>query len=572
MINRSREHLLKYGLAGTAALTTLAISPGIGYDPINLPKMLVVVTGSSVLLIPLIMEFKATFAKNKILPLLALALALALAISLITNSAPVGQQLWGMWGRSTGLLTYWAFLILLLTAYTLALKTNVDSIRVAFERLSYFISAYTLAQAGDVDPINWSQRLMVATLGNINFMSSFLGLACCSMFVRVIIDRIPATSKLYYGLFVSLNLYLIWISESIQGIGIFAAGVVVSIAFKIREHFGFLRSLYWLLATIPIGIVAFIGTIGVGPLSILKQDTAVFRLDYWRAGVRMVVAEWINGVGIDSYGDYYEQYRDFDAVVRTGPQRVTNTAHNIFLDVASGSGAIAGLLFVLLFLFTFLKLIRMLQTGHSNSTEVAFASIFVGFFVFCLISINQIGVGVWGFIAIGCLNGANERKRDSTGAASRIKENFVNKGIVNSGKQAKENLSIGALVSISLLGFLGFATSSVPNIIDARMLRAVQILDYDEMRRISVSNLSASYHRNKYQAILVEHGRFSEAYNFAVKEIERDPRNSVSLQIIAYSDSAARDRRIEAIARLKAMDPKNETLLTELRNLESRLS
>lgn len=567
-----KERFQKYLLIGTAVLTTLAISPGIGYDPINLPKMLVVVTGASLLLMPLISGLGAIYMRDKVFPFLLLILALGLAISLFTNSAPKGQQLWGAWGRSTGLLTYFAFFVLMLTSYVMATYSNMEFLRVSFERLSYFISAYTLAQAGNIDPINWSQKLMVATLGNINFMSSFLGLASCSMFVRIINEKIPVTAKIHFGFFISLNLFLIWISESIQGIGVLAAGVVVAIAFKIRSHLGLRKSIYWLLSAVPLGLFVFLGTAGIGPLSVLRQETVVFRIDYWRAGVRMTVDNWINGVGIDSYGDYYEQYRDLDAVLRTGPQRVTNTAHNIFLDVASGSGAIVGFIFLVIFVRTLLRLYRILKLGGYSSSEVAFASIFVGFFVFSLISINQIGVGVWGFIAMGCLNGVNLKGEELASGENKSKTQISRKKILDSNTRSRDSLSVGSLIGTILIGILGATLALAPNVIDARMLKAVQRLDFVEMRRISTSDWSASYHRNKYQTLAMEQSRIEEAYDFAVKELERDARSGISLRIVAYSDLAPREMRLDAIERLRRMDPFNADLFKELQDLQTSIS
>lgn len=569
MITLSKERLQKHLLVGTAVMTTLAISPGIGYDPINLPKMLVIVTGASFLLIPLIGGLFANELQKAPLPILAMMLAIGLAISMFTNSSPTGQQFWGTWGRSTGLLTYLAFVILMLTSYLLAFRSNMEVLRAAFERLSYFISAYTLAQAGNIDPIAWSQKLMVATLGNINFMSSFLGMASCSMFARVINEKIPITAKIQYSFFIALNLFLIWISESIQGIGVLAAGVVVAIAFKIRAVYGIRKSMYWLVSTVSMGLIAFLGTAGVGPLSLFTQETVIFRLDYWRAGVSMTINNWINGVGIDSYGDYYEQYRDLDAVLRTGPQRVTNTAHNIFLDVSSGSGALVGLIFLMIFIFTLLKLFVMLRRGQFSSTDVAFASVFGGFLVFCLISINQIGVGVWGFIAMGYLNGVGSREEEPTRGAHVSKAHSKRKKFIHS---KPENLSYRNLIGTILIGLLGVTFALAPNIVDARMLNAVQQLDFDEMRRISSSDLSASYHRNKYQTLAVERARLSEAFTFAVKEIERNPRNGISWRIIAYSDLAPRDQKEAAIERLMEIDPLNEELLNELKVLEKSIA
>lgn len=572
MVKLRWETFLKNVLIGTAVLTTVAISPSFQYDPINLPKMLVIVTGASILLIPLILELREIKEVKKSFPSLVLLFLLLLTASMFSNPVNVWQQLWGTWGRSTGLLSYWAFFILLMTAYLLAIKSNVESIRITFERLSYFISAYTLAQAADLDPINWSQKLMVATLGNINFMSSFLGLASCSMFVRIICEKISVTSKVHFAIFITLNSFLIWISGSIQGIGVVAAGISLTVAFKIRSEFGFRKSIYWLITVVPAGLTVLLGTAGVGPLSKLEQETVVFRLDYWRAGIRMTIENWVNGVGLDSYGDYYEQYRDMDAVFRTGPQRVTNTAHNIFLDVASGSGMVIGLLFLMIFAVTLIKIYRMLKQGQNSSTDIAFASIFAGFIVFCFVSINQIGVGVWGFIVMGCLNGVNLRKEKHTKTETKSKARNASGRYLDLHSDFRESWKVGNFAGTVLIGLFGATLAFIPNVIDARMLQAVQQLDFDEMRTIASSDFSTSFHRNKYQTLAMERSRAAEALNFALKEVERNPRNGISLRIIAYSNTAPREMRLEAIEKLRDMDPFNADFLKELQDLQTSIS
>ena len=372
--------------------------------------MLVLVSGASILLVPLLTRLRLLFSIHAAFSYLVLALVAGLIVAFFRNPAPYSHQLWGVWGRSTGLLTYIAFVVVLLSTILFSFKSEERTFRQVFERLSYFITAYTLIQAGDIDPINWSQKAMVATLGNINFMSSFLGLASISFFSRLLLEKLPITSKAHYSIFILINLFLIWLSESIQGVAVFAAGASIIFAFAIRRNLDFKRVIYWFLSIIPVGALSFLGVAGLGPLSMLRQETVIFRRDYWLAGIIMTKENWLDGVGIDSYGDYYEQYRDLEAVVRTGPQRVTNTAHNILLDVSSGAGVLTGLAFFALFALTIARIIKILKRGEFDQTLAAFSGMFVGFVIFSLISINQIGVGVWGFVFMGYVIGAGARQ------------------------------------------------------------------------------------------------------------------------------------------------------------------
>jgi hypothetical protein len=548
----------KIMIVGTPILATLAIAPGLTYDPINLPKALVVITGASFLLTSLIVNFSKLFQINKLLPFFAIIFICPLLFSLVVNDAPTSQQLWGVWGRSTGVLTYLAFTIFLLASAIEGEKKDQISLRRGFERLSYFISIYTLAQAGEIDPINWSQKLMVATLGNINFMSSFLGLATISMLSRIIIEKLSVTSKLFFGLFAALNLFLIWISGSIQGIAVVAAGLSILIMLKARKERGLWAPIAWISSVTPFGILILLGTAGVGPLNALKQETVIFRIDYWLAGVRMTKENWLNGVGVDSYGDFYEQYRDLAAVERTGPQRITNTAHNIFLDVSSGAGIFAGVAFVAIFLIVLGSVVQMTRSAKFTDTDAAFAGMFFGFLVFAMISINQIGVGIWGFVFMGSLVGSSARQKIGV-KRSEIENSQARTSSSNASKVPDSRTNASFILSM-ILGMTVFIVGLQPVITDAKMLRAVQNSDFQAMKESVSRSTATAFHKSKFQTLLVQGGRESEALNFAREDVAQYPRSETSLRIVAFSETALKSERVRAAELLKARDPFNYEL------------
>jgi len=545
----------KMALVGTPILATLAIAPGLTYDPINLPKALVVITGASLLMTSLMVNFPKLFQINKLILFFAIIFISSLLFSLAFNEAPISQQLWGVWGRSTGVLTYLALMIFLLASAIEGEKKDQISLRRGFEKLSYVISIYTLAQAGDIDPINWSQKFMVATLGNINFMSSFLGLATISMLSRIIIEKLSVISKIFYGLIAVLNLFLIWISGSIQGIAVVAAGFSIVIMLKARRERGLRASFVWISSVTPFGILILLGTAGVGPLNALKQETVIFRMDYWLAGVRMTKENWLNGIGVDSFGDYYEQYRDLAAVERTGPQRITNTAHNIFLDVSSGAGIFAGVAFVAIFLLALSSVVQMTFSAKFSDTDAAFAGMFLGFLVFAMISINQIGVGIWGFVFTGSLIGSSARQRIGV-KQSEIGNIQARTSSSKSSRVADTRTNTSLLLSI-IIGTTVFIVGLQPIITDAKMLRAVQNSDFQSMKELVSRSTATSFHKSKFQTLLVQEGRESEALSFAREEVAQYPRSETSLRIVAFSETALKSERVRAAALLKARDPFN---------------
>lgn len=561
----SDSKILVNTLSLTAVLTTVAVNPWFAYDPINLPKMLILVTGAGFLFAILTPNLKLVYFQSPFLVISALLLGLTLIVSIFLNTAPITQQIWGTWGRSTGLVTYLSFLVIMCAALTSSNQFSISKVRHIFEKLSYFVTSYTLLQYLDLDPINWSQKLMIATLGNLNFMSSFLGLASISFFARIFAEKHSFIAKLYYGIILVLNLFLIWASESIQGIGVLLAGVTLIVLQKVFFRFEFIYMILSLFAATLIGFVVLAGTAGVGPLSILRQETVEFRLDYWRAGLSMLYSNPWSGIGIDSYGDFYREYRNLDAITRTGPQRVANTAHNVFLDVSTGAGLFAGILFILIMASTLIIILLRLRSKLVSNDYLAISAMWMGFVVFMLISINQIGVGVWGFIFTGLLHGKNTCESSNF---SKGKDKKVNKSKLDGidsrkkGLPERENLIVPSELSwpritSSISALCAFVIAIVPNVADIKFLTAIKTGNLDSALNLSTGVGIQSFHREILMVRLNEASRFDDALDLARTTVASNPRNWSGWVQIAFGEASSSQERTFAANRLYALDPLN---------------
>lgn len=560
-------------LALIGIFTSVAINPWFAYDPINLPKMLILSTGAAYLLGGLLLNFSGLSRSYLPLFLLSALFIASLVFSLFANSAPAYQQFWGVWGRSTGLLTYFAFIVLMLSTAMISSTASLSLIRISFDKLGYFITLYTLLQLMDLDPINWSQKLMVATLGNINFMSSFLGLTSISYLSRILLERLSLSSRLFYLAILLLNLYLIGISQSIQGVGVFLAGLVFLLTYKFRQKFSFLSTLAVFFASLVSGFVVLLGTAGFGPLSMLRQETVIFRIDYWTAAINMLTANPLKGIGIDSYGDFYREYRTLEAVVRTGPQRVTNTAHNIFLDVFSGAGVFSGLMFLSIMALTLYSIFTALRANHQNFDLTAFSAMWLGFMVFCSISINQIGVGVWGFIFTGVINGYVIRYRvdnfaKDTSSQKGKKSLDVEKKRASlefgTGQNSGPGKSIQLLTSTFLALIVG-AISILPNIADSRFSHEIKSANLDNALKLSTSVGIQDFHREALMSALAKAGRPVDTLKVAESLLEQNPRNWQAWVAILSSEVATDNRRIQAANQLLRLDPNNKIVEAEIK-------
>ena len=565
-------------LALIAVATTVVVNPWFAYDPINLAKLLVISTGAAYMLGWVIFNLKGASRSHLSLIILVVAFLTSLIVSFLSNSSPWYQQFWGAWGRATGLLAYISFLVILLAAHLMASTQTLKQTRVIFERVGYFITLYTLLQLLALDPINWSQKLMVATLGNINFMSSFLGLTAISYTSRFLNEKSNLSSKTYFVFMVLLNLYLIVVSESIQGLGVFFAGVTILITFLIRRNSDFFKSISFLISSITIGVFGLAGTAGFGPLSILQQETVLYRLDYWQSGLNMLIFNPLNGIGIDSYGDFYREFRSLEAVTRTGPQRVTNTAHNIFLDVFSGSGLIAGLLFVAIMLLPASAALKSLKMNFKDDNFSVMVALWLGFIVFCLISINQIGVGVWGFLFTGLITGTmanyhSEFKavegQENLGRSKSGKVNAGrNQGLEPNFKNSQNSKLAEVLLSL-LLAFVVFVIALIPNVTDARFLAAIRNPDLSRALELVNDEGVQDFHKEQLIRRLAEQNKQEDSLRLALEVIDKNSRNWQAWVEIMVNEKASNAQKEEAAKRLIALDPNNKLVQEEVKSLLS---
>ncbi len=546
---------------------TLAINPWFGYDPINLPKFLVLGIASGALL-PFVL---GTILQGRMFKKFYVAVSLLfcawLTVSITQSDTPINQQLFGVWGRSTGLLTYLFFVILFLASSFFLNRALEPIVIKGLGRTSYFVTAYTTVQYLGSDPLNWSQKQMFGTLGNINFMSAFLGFVSVMFVQRLFSKSGTITSRIHYLLFLSLNLFLIWKSGSIQGIGIFLIGSASLCLLWLYAQRDILQGVLATVILSATGVLTVLGIAGRGPLRALQQETLFYRTDYWRAGIEMVQSNKLFGLGIDAYGDYYRFYRDELAVSRTGPGRISNTAHNVFLDIGSGSGLLAVLIFLALILIVLARGFRYFLRNGWEENIAGYLSMLIALQFFFLISINQIGVAVWVFIIMGLVVNITERVDDPLDATSPLKKSNTQrdqreKGSRSPGQRSKlerGDLSLRIASVISLLG-LGLLASQ-PVIADSRFLNLYKNRQTQDIEKIFDQFGLTTFHKEKAIELLIEQQRPQEAVVLAEKVVIQNPRAFFAWTVIAFSGGASSERVEVARAKLRTLDPLNPELL-----------
>jgi O-antigen ligase len=542
-----------------APFTTLIVNPWTSYDPISLPKMLVLTSGAFYLLAIMLVT------KNDSIPSLAgPALWISgffmffMLIAFLLSGSPLNQQLWGSFGRNTGLLTYFSLIILLLALVWM--RNSQFYLRLAWFLVltSIPMTFYCLVQIAGKDPIPWSEFNTFGTLGNINFLSAFLGMTSIGAIIFALDKGFTLTRRGLLFLLAATDLIIIYSTGSIQGpiIFIIGIGVLTFLNMLNLKKFRVIAIGVFSISSLSIGYLAAIALRNVGPLaSIIYQPSVTFRGDYIHAGWEMTFLKPFFGVGMDSYGDWYRSARGEISTLRTGPDRVANSAHNIFLDISSNGGVMLGLTYLCLILFVLYSSVRVLKSDLRNSTEFkVIFSVWVAYQVQALVSINQIGVGVWGWALSGALIGicylSKEIPSITTGKIFRAKSKELR------GRTMKASHALAGIGGLTL----GVLLSAIPLNADIRYRAASDRGDLAEMVKAVNALGSTEFHHELVLDFAMRNNRSSEIKEIATNLVAIYPRSFFGWRVLSVAAFSSPEERAAALQKARELDPFNPDL------------
>ena len=189
MDKRAIENLLGWLVSAGLVVTTLIMSPFLSVDVINVPK----IASASIFAAMGIGTLVAnrglwSWAAHKTVVVLVGAFCFWQFVVLFASGANKSQQLFGVNGRNTGLVTYCALAALLLIA---TFASNERYIR-RFSRAALLAGglsiAYGLLQFIGADPLPWKYiyNPIHGFLGTPDFQSSFGGITCAVAFALMI--------------------------------------------------------------------------------------------------------------------------------------------------------------------------------------------------------------------------------------------------------------------------------------------------------------------------------------------------------------------------------------------------
>ena len=367
-------------------------------------------------------------------------------------NGPITKQFYGTNGRNTGYLAYFSLVIIGLASSLVASASMLQRSAKMLIIMGLLSGCYGILQTSGADPVKWNNpyNSVITFLGNPNFASSFLGICAVVIFAYLLKDKISWAMKFLLAIASLTLIALTFKSNSQQGTLVFLVGAAFVFLVFLKSHSRFSIKPIFLgyisLITIS-GTLVLLGTLKIGPFADLLYKLSVRQRGYyWHAAKEMMFRHPFFGVGLDSYGDWYFSTRSSDAALNT-PLTQSNSAHSIFLDLGASGGIPLFILNLSLSALTFFAIFRIVK--RQESFDWAFAAIagaWIAYEAQAVISINQLGLGIWGWILMGLLIGYEFRTRPGIPPIKTNLTSTIQRKIGNEGKRLSFKLSTGLLV------------------------------------------------------------------------------------------------------------------------------
>ena len=460
---RSKQVLGTLILVAVTAIT-LVVAPYTLLDPMALPKLTVLAFLAIVALSLIAPALKNLFkSHHKALAILIALFIFQIVIGMFFSGANITAQFLGTYQRQTGALTYVSLALIMLSASLISdsdflqrfirITLIVGVILIVYGNLQYlghepfpYVNAYTA-------------NAPIGTFGNPNFQSAFMGMIGVVSFTMVLNKLYQNSTRAGLVLVGVTSLIVVYETLSKQGFLNFIAGsgavLILWLFTTKRKSLGLVASGLGAVGA----VFTFLGLINTGPLAnFLYKGSLEARGYYWRAGIKMLMEHPFFGVGMDGFGNWYARARPSDYAAK-GFFSWSNSAHNVFLDIASSGGFILLVIYLAIFVLVVVSIIRIIK--RSNGFDVYFVALvgaWVAYQAQALISVNQIGLAIWGWVLSGLIVGyeINTRVKD-VGQSLPVKAKQYSKKV----KSQTQPLSSGVVITL-FVGVLAGAIVAGP--------------------------------------------------------------------------------------------------------------
>jgi O-antigen ligase len=542
-----------------AFLTTITVITWNLNEPVNAPKLLVLgaLAGGILFFVAKNRKLIAKLDKSKVLILSSSLFVLSALVSILFSESSVVHGFYGVLGRNTGFLTYFCLTVILLSSSLLSSKASIDKVLDGLFYAGVVNVIYFIFSQMGIELISWSNpgERILGTFGNSNFAGAFMAIFTVLCLARIVDKSKNLRWRIALAVLILISLYEIKLSEAVQGVLVSGIGLAILVYFLIRSHWvsKVVLGSYSTLILI-VGALVTAGAFQKGPLSsLIYKPSLTFRGEYWHAGWNMGISHPLFGVGMDSYGIWYRRMRSASALVAPGVETTSDTAHNVFLDIFASGGFPLLISYALIQALVVFHIYRGLKCFKKyDLTFVTLTATWVCYLAQSIISINQIGLAIWGWILSGLVIGY-VRSQSENNVEEAVTVPKTSQGKVRIAKK-KESLSLWVMV----VGIFAGGAIAIPPVAADSNWRSAQV-SQDSTQIVSASKawpldavrvMQASdlHSRSNIPVTGLELARYA---------VEKFPNNFFAWKLLSNTPNVTDAEKAKAKLEMHRLDPLN---------------
>ncbi len=548
-------------IAITLTLVTIVVFTRSVTDPVNVTKLFVLgAFGFASLGSFLNIRNLKRLVSLKIASIGYLTFIFTSLSTLFLANSPVTQSLYGVYGRNNGFILY--LLLFFMSIATLTLKTP--------QYFKYFLWALFIGGITNLlyafwvflfgDFVGWSNPYgaLLGTLGNPNFIGSFFGMFSGLLFTLFFAPEISKRIKILSAALTPLVFFGIVQSHAVQGKVLFVLSFIVVYFYFLRNKFHKNLPVFsFILISGITAIFAILGALQIGPLKSLIYKTSVsLRGEYWFAGWQTGKANPLYGAGFDGYGDWYRRSRRESALELPGVDTVSNTAHNVFLDFFAFGGWPLLISYAIIVLTVFFYVVKYTKENRNfDYIFVGLVVIWVGYQAQSIISINQIGLAIWGWVFSAAIV-AYVHNKDIEKIKTESKKSIEKDSRSNS----KHVEIFSPQLKAGLFSIIGCLIAIPPLSADMKWRSA--ILSQDASRVEAVLKPSYLNPQNNFMYLSIigsfeENGLVQLSHKFTLEAIKFNPNSYELWRALYWLRQSTQTEKSYALINMKRLDPLN---------------
>jgi hypothetical protein len=559
-----RQNTLKNLLFVGPPLISVFVLDSVVTDPVNTPKLFILGVVAAGTFGTVLCEISKSEIRRHRVALLMISIFLVLATAtLFTSDAPLVQSMYGTYGRNNGVLTYIFFGMLFVGGLFVSLKTThrkiIDGLLFA-GIINIFYCGWVLVFG---DFIGWNNPYgnILGTFGNPNFIGAFLGMFFTAWVAILLSNSVSRNFRIASVVILPLTAIEIYFSRAIQGRVLMVGGASLVMFFWIWHRFKNQKLLiaYSLITSVGAGF-ALAGALQAGPLaSLIYKNSVSLRGQYWLSAWNTGNSHPLTGVGFDSLGDWYRRMRDSRALELPGRDTVINAAHNVPLDMLAFGGWPLLVTYVALIFFIAIKSIRLaFRLKGYDPIFVALFTTWICYHLQSTISINQIGLGIWGWLLSGALLSyiqitetdfnldAMKEKED----ARKVKQR--NEPVVSPKLAAGLSMVLGALIAVPPLAS------------DMSWVEAQRSRDATKLSATLVPGYLNPQNPVKYYMtiqIFEQSNLLDLSHKYALEAVAFNPNSYDLWQMLSLLRNTTDEEKALALLNMRRLDPLNPSLM-----------